>query len=48
MLSAFAPFLAERDDAVIMNVSSGLALVPLPITPTYNATKPAIHSFGAP
>ncbi len=45
MLSAFAPFLSEREDAVIMNVSSGLAFVPLPITPTYNATKAAIHSF---
>ena len=28
-----------------MTVSSGLAFVPLPITPTYNATKAAIHSF---
>ena len=27
-----------------MTVSSGLAFVPLPITPTYNATKSAIHS----
>jgi uncharacterized oxidoreductase len=34
-----------KDDAVIMNVSSGLAFVPLPLTPTYNATKAAIHSF---
>jgi short-subunit dehydrogenase involved in D-alanine esterification of teichoic acids len=28
-----------------MTVSSGLAYVPLPATPTYNATKAAIHSF---
>ena len=28
-----------------MNVSSGLAFVPLPATPTYNATKAAIHSW---
>jgi uncharacterized oxidoreductase len=28
-----------------MNVSSGLAFVPLPITPTYCATKAAIHSY---
>ncbi|MER5520799.1 SDR family NAD(P)-dependent oxidoreductase [Streptomyces sp. NPDC002763] len=28
-----------------MTVSSGLAFVPLPIAPTYNATKAAIHSF---
>ncbi len=41
----FAPFLADQDDAVIMTVSSGLAYVPLPTTPTYSATKAAIHVF---
>jgi len=45
MLSAFTPFLARQDDAVIMNVSSGLAFVPMPLTATYSATKAAIHSF---
>jgi uncharacterized oxidoreductase len=45
MLNAFVPSLIARDDAVIMNVSSGLAFVPLPFTPTYNATKAAIHSY---
>lgn len=45
MLNAFVPFLVAQDDAVIMNVSSGLAFVPLPFTPTYNATKAAIHSY---
>jgi uncharacterized oxidoreductase len=45
MLNAFVPFLVAQDDAVIMNVSSGLAFVPLPLTPTYNATKAAIHSY---
>jgi len=45
MLSAFTPFLVGQPDAVIMNVSSGLAFVPLPMTPTYNATKAAIHSL---
>ncbi len=45
MVTAFAPFLAGQDDAVILNVSSGLAYVPLPLTPTYNATKAAIHSL---
>lgn len=45
MLNAFVPFLVGQDDAVIMNVSSGMAFVPLPITPTYNATKAAIHSY---
>ncbi|MGJ9422320.1 SDR family oxidoreductase [Aeromicrobium sp. CF3.5] len=45
MLNAFVPFLVAQDEAVIMNVSSGLAFVPLPFTPTYNATKAAIHSY---
>ena len=45
MLNAFVPFLVAQDEAVIMNVSSGLAFVPLPATPTYNATKAAIHSY---
>ncbi|GAA3546598.1 hypothetical protein AFL01nite_28280 [Aeromicrobium flavum] len=33
MLNAFVPFLVGRDDAVVMNVSSGLAFVPLPSHP---------------
>jgi uncharacterized oxidoreductase len=45
MLTAFTPFLARQDQAVIMNVSSGLAFVPLPATPTYSATKAAVHSY---
>lgn len=45
MLEAFLPHLVSREDAVIINTSSGLASVPLPITPTYNATKAAIASF---
>lgn len=46
MVNAFLPHLSAKDDAVIINVSSGLAFVPLPITPTYNATKAAVHSFS--
>ncbi len=45
MTAVFLPFLAAKPDAAIMNVSSGLAFVPLPFTPTYNATKAAVHSF---
>ncbi len=43
LIAAFVEHLATKPDAVIMNVSSGLASVPLAITPTYNATKAAIH-----
>lgn len=45
MLGAFLPHLAQQDDAVVVNVSSGLAFVPLPLTPTYSASKAAIHSY---
>jgi uncharacterized oxidoreductase len=46
MTYAFLPLLVGKSDAVIMNVSSALAFVPFPITPTYSATKAALHSFS--
>ena len=46
MTYAFLPHLATRDDAVVINVTSALAFVPMPITPTYNATKAALRSFS--
>jgi uncharacterized oxidoreductase len=42
LIAAFVEFLAAKE-STIMTVSSGLAHVPLPFTPTYNATKAAIH-----
>jgi uncharacterized oxidoreductase len=33
MTYAFLPHLMTRDDAVVMNVTSALAFVPLPVTP---------------
>lgn len=45
MTDALIDHLASRPDAVIVNVSSGLAFVPLFTAPTYNATKAAIHSY---
>ncbi|MYR08208.1 SDR family NAD(P)-dependent oxidoreductase [Gordonia sp. SID5947] len=45
LVAAFAEFLATRPDATIMTVSSGLAFTPMAGTPTYSATKAAIHSF---
>jgi uncharacterized oxidoreductase len=46
MTYAFLPHLVTQDDAVVLNVTSALAFVPLPVTPTYNATKAALHSFS--
>ena len=37
--------LVAQSDAAIVTVTSGLAFVPLLTTPTYNATKAAIHSY---
>ena len=45
MTDALIDHLATRPDAAIVNVSSGLAFVPLVATPTYSATKAAIHAY---
>jgi len=42
---ALLPHLLKQARATIMTVSSGLAFVPLAMTPTYSATKAAIHSW---
>ncbi|HEX3660913.1 MAG TPA: SDR family oxidoreductase [Acidobacteriaceae bacterium] len=39
------PHLKKQRHAAIMNVSSGLAFVPMATTPTYCATKAAVHSW---
>ena len=44
--AALTPLLSGKADAAIMTVSSGLAFVPLAITPTYNATKAGIHAYS--
>ncbi len=45
MAKAFLPHLKSRPDAAVVNVSSGLAFVPLPVSPVYCATKAGLHSF---
>ena len=45
LTDALIDHLASQPGAAIVNVTSGLAFVPLLITPTYNATKAAIHSY---
>lgn len=46
LIGAFIEHLRTRPHATIMTVSSGLAFVPLRVTPTYNATKAAIHMLS--
>jgi uncharacterized oxidoreductase len=46
MVQQFLPHLRTRPGALIVNVSSGLAFIPLPISPICCATKAAIHSFS--
>ena len=41
----FLPHLVKQPRAVLMNVSSGLAFVPIARMPVYCATKAALHSF---
>ncbi len=41
----FLPHLKKQADATLLNVSSGLAFVPLSAFPVYCATKAAVHSF---
>ena len=46
LTAALLPLLQKQPHATIMTVSSGLAFLPLAMTPTYCATKAAIHSYS--
>jgi uncharacterized oxidoreductase len=43
LIAAFIEHLQAQPDAAIVTVSSGLAFTPLAVTPSYNASKAAIH-----
>jgi uncharacterized oxidoreductase len=43
--AALLPMISAQANPVVMTVSSGLAFIPLAMTPTYCATKAAIHSY---
>ncbi|HEY0248807.1 MAG TPA: SDR family NAD(P)-dependent oxidoreductase [Gryllotalpicola sp.] len=46
LIAAFIEQLQSRPDATIVTVSSGLAHTPLLVTPSYNASKAAIHMLS--
>lgn len=46
LTAALLPHLLRQERSTILTVSSGLAFVPLAATPTYSATKAAIHSYS--
>jgi uncharacterized oxidoreductase len=45
LTAALLPSLLRRPRAAIVNVTSGLAFMPSALTPTYCATKAALHSY---
>ncbi|MET0747493.1 MAG: SDR family NAD(P)-dependent oxidoreductase [Rhizobium sp.] len=47
MTNALIDHLSVQKHAAIINVSSGTAFVPYPASPTYSASKAAIHSYTA-
>jgi uncharacterized oxidoreductase len=45
MIQQFLPHLKKQKSAAIINVTSGLALIPFPISPVYGATKSGLRSY---
>jgi len=45
MVQQFLPHLKKMKSAAILNVTSGIALVPFPISPIYGATKSGLRSY---
>lgn len=45
LTNALVDHLVARGNGAIVNVTSGLAFVPMPRTATYSATKAALHSY---
>ena len=46
MVQALLPHLKSKPNALIVNVSSGLAFIPFPLSPIYSAAKAGMHAFS--
>lgn len=45
MVQQFLPHLKNKPNAAIVNVTSGIALMPFPISPIYSASKAGLRSY---
>lgn len=45
MVQQFLPHLKKQEEALIMNVTSGIALMPFPIAPIYSASKSGLRAY---
>jgi uncharacterized oxidoreductase len=45
MVQTFIPHLKKQPSAAIINVTSGIAMMPLPIAPIYGASKSGLRSY---
>jgi uncharacterized oxidoreductase len=45
MVQQFLPYLAKQPSAAIVNISSGLAFIPFPLSPIYSAAKAGVHAY---
>ena len=45
MVQQFLPHLKTQKNAAILNVTSGIALIPFPLSPIYGATKAGLRSY---
>jgi uncharacterized oxidoreductase len=45
LIKVFIPLLARQQHAAIVNITSGVAYMPMPSLPVYSATKSALQSF---
>lgn len=45
MIQQFLPHFKKKKSAAILNVTSGIAMIPIPISPVYGASKSGLRSY---